>query len=454
LNFLTRAIGLAAPIALLALPFALTIGPAVSEPCIGTLIAALIHASVVRHDWSWLWRPWFLFAALWCGWLIICSLPGIAAAETFPLWTLQAVLTMRLPLCAAAIAWLLGQRGGLSRALHAAVVLVALYIVVQLGWQFVTGANFFGEPMRDNGLLTGPFNRPRAGPIMMLLFFPVLLPPVAWLVARGAFGRFMGAGLLAAGFAVLLPIGQRMPILLVGLGLVVAVLMLPALRRAAIVAVFVGSVVLAAGAILFPQAQHRLTVHFAGLMGDFPSSHHGLIFSRALAMADAHPWHGRGFAAFRTGCAEERYFVVLLDSQPKDGGGADICVTHAHNLYLEALTDAGWPGLLLFSGFAIASLLTLVRPAYARHTGLSRYPRLQPGEEKHVDTRIRGHDDGGIAATRDPIAIALFIAAFLYLWPIAAGNPFTNAYTGGWFILLLGWGLAPKENPRLSPGVP
>jgi len=436
LIFFTRAAAYVAPVALLLLPLGLTIGPAVSEACIAILIAALIAASVTQRDWSWLWRPWFLLAAVWCTWLIICSLPGIATAETFPRWTVQALLTIRLPLCAAAIAWLLGQRPGLSRALHAVVVLVTFYIVVQLGWQFVTGANFFGEPMRDNGLLTGPFNRPRAGPSLMHLFFPVLLPPVAWLVAQGALGRFMGAGLLAAGFAVLLPIGQRMPILLVGLGLVVAVLMLPGLRRAAIVAVFVGSLVLAAGAILFPQAQHRLTVHFAGLMADFPSSHHGLIFTRAIAMAEAHPWHGRGFAAFRTGCAEERYFVPLLDSQPKDGGGTEICVTHAHNLYMEALTDAGWPGLLLFTAFALTTLVTLARSVSPR------------------DTRMREHDDRGGEATSDPVATALFIAAFLYLWPVAAGNAFTNAYTGGWFILLLGWGLAPKENPRLAPGVP
>lgn len=421
--FFGRAAGWAAPVALLILPIGLTLGPAVTEPCVAVLIAWLLTDSAMRRDWAWLRQPWLLFALAWWGWLVFCSLPGIAAEGVFPHWTLQALLAVRLPLCAAAVAGLLAARPALARWLSAAVVLVALYVLGQLALQFLTGKNLFGHAMRDNGLLTGPFARPRAGPTLMHLFFPVLLPPVAWLIARGAFGRFMGAALLAAGFALLLPIGQRMPILLVGFGLVVTVLLLPALRRTAVIAVFVGSVVLAAGAILFPAAQHRLAVHFTAQMADFPNSHYGLIYTRAVAMAAQHPWHGRGFAGFRTGCEEARYFVPALDSQPRDAGGAGICVTHAHNLYLEALTDSGWPGLALFGMFACAVLWAL-------------WPRRDP-------------DTG-----RNPLLTGLFITALLHLWPVSASNAFTNPYMGAWFVLLLGWGLFRHQSTTPLAGTP
>lgn len=431
------ALSILAPLALLLLPAGLTLGPAVTEPCIAILIISLLIGSRLHHDWRWVFRPWFLFALAWWAWLVACSLPGIAADETWPRWTLQALLTIRLPLCAAAVARLLETRPSLARWLRIVVVLVALYIVAQLALQFLTGKNLFGHAMRDNGLLTGPFDRPRAGPTLMHLFFPVLLPPVIWLIARGQLGRWAGTALLTMGVAIFLPIGQRMPILLVGFGLVVSVFLLPALRRPAIVAIFIGSVVLAAGAILFPQAQHRMASHFATQMADFPNSHYGQIYTRAAAMAAQHPTHGRGFSAFRTGCEDSRYFIPILESQPSDAGGAAICVTHAHNLYLEALTDAGWPGLALFSLFALVALMTLWP-----------YP---------VMVRAGGPSTPSLAITdypeRDPLQAALFIAALLHLWPISAANAFTNPYMGAWFALLLGWGLALKQKPRLAPGI-
>ena len=48
--------------------------------------------------------------------------------------------------------------------------------------------------------------------------------------------------------------------------------------------VLAGGVVLAAGSVLFPNAQFRLVHHFAEQMGRFPTSHYGLIFTRAAAM--------------------------------------------------------------------------------------------------------------------------------------------------------------------------
>ena len=406
-----------APFVLLGLPIALAFGPTLVEVCIGLLVGTLLVHSLLRHDWAWLRQGWLWLAIIWWAWLVMCSWPGIAAAPTWPRWTFQAVLMIRLPLCAASVLWVLRTSPFAARGLRWVVVLVAVYVVAQIGLQLVTGKNLFGFPMADNGLLSGPFDRPRAGPTLMHLFFPVLLPPVAWLLARGWLGWIGGTALLAAGVAVMLPIGQRMPVLLVGLGLVVAAILLPRLRRPALIAALTGIGVLALGGLAFPAAQHRMVTHFSEQMSIFHTSHYGLIYTRALAMAAQHPWHGRGFAGFRTGCEEARYFTPALGGTPADGGGAEICAPHAHHLYIEALTDAGWPGLVLFSAFVLAVLRALGR---------------------------------GLRASPEPLRVGLFIAALLHLWPLAASSAFTNIYMAGWFVLLLGWGLARAPGTRGS----
>jgi len=408
-GLMARRLDALAPWLVLALPVSVAFGRTAIEAVVGLLVAMFLVRSAMRANWHWLTRPWIALALLWWGWVVICSLPGLAQPGVWPRWSLQAVLMVRIPLCAAAVAWVVTARPEVSRRLQGVLAVMVLYVVAQLTIQFTTGANLFGVPMADNGLLTGPFDRPRSGALLTQVFFPLLLPPVLGLLKRGRWGWVAGTVLLATGVAVMLPIGQRMPAVLVGFGLLVAAWLVPVLRRPALIAAAAACVVLIAGLVAFPAAQYRMVGYFSQQLASFPTTHYGLIYTRAAAMAAEHPWHGRGFAGFRTGCVEERYFTPALGGDPADGGGGGICVTHAHHLYLEALTDAGWPGLTLFSAFALAALATLTR---------------------------------GLSANATPLRIGLFIAALLHLWPLAAGHAFTSAYTSAIFALLLGWGIA------------
>ncbi len=99
------------------------------------------------------------------------------------------------------------------------------------------------------------------------------------------------------------------------------------------------------------------------------------------------------------------------------GGGAAICVQHAHNHYLQALTDAGIVGLVLFCVMVASWLVALSR-------GL-----------------LRAAPDGGDGLLR-AWRVGLFAAVFIHEWPIASASAFTNMPLGGWFFLLLGAGLA------------
>jgi O-antigen ligase len=245
---------------------------------------------------------------------------------------------------------------------------------------------------------------------MSRLLLPVLLPPVAMLLARRGTGAKCGAyGLLLGGVCLMVLIGQRMPLLLTGLGLFVAALLLRPLRPLVLAAVVAATALTAATVVVSPPTYHRLVQKFSSQMDHFATSQYGELYARALEIGEQHPLTGRGFDGFRTGCPIPRYFRPSLDLSLADGGGAAICAQHPHNFYAQALDEGGVPGLALFAALAIAWLAPLAR-------GLWRDPR--------------------------PLRVGLFASVLIQLWPFASTSAFTSMPMGGWFFLLLGWGLA------------
>ena len=158
-------------------------------------------------------------------------------------------------------------------------------------------------------------------------------------------GVWAGLALMVAGVLVVVLIGQRMPVLLTGLGLFVTALLLPRLRTGVLAACAGAALLLAVSAVVVPPTFHRLIDKFSAQMEHFPDSPYGLITGRAVAMIAAHPLLGLGFDGFRHHCADPAYFTGLNGG---DGGGANVCVQHPHNHYLQAAVEAGIPGLVLF----------------------------------------------------------------------------------------------------------
>jgi hypothetical protein len=286
----------------------------------------------------------------------------------------------------------------------------AAWIAAQSLLQYATGRNLWGDPWGGDGELTGPFRKPRAGPPLARILFPALVPPAAALLARPGFVPKAGAyGLLLAGIAVMVLIGQRMPLMLTGLGMVVCGLLLRRLRPA-VLAVGIVGVALVAGSVAFsPPTYHRLVVKFTVQMDRFGSTPYGELYARAWEIGRQHPWTGRGVDGFRTGCPLPRYFVTTFDGRVPDGGGAAICASHPHNFYMEALDQGGFPGLALFSAAALGWL-------FATGRGLIRRP--------------------------DPLRVGLFASVFVQLWPLASTSGFISMPMGGWLFVMLGWGLA------------
>ena len=91
------------------------------------------------------------------------------------------------------------------------------------------------------------------------------------------------------------------------------------------------------------------------------------------------------------------------------GGALDGCNIHPHNHYLQAATDAGLPGLVLFCAMVLAWLAPLARGLWTRPS---------------------------------PVRVGLFASALIAQWPLASTSSAFAIEIGGIFFVLLGWGLA------------
>jgi O-Antigen ligase len=404
----------------LLLPLLLLHAHGVAEIAIGAVDLCFLLRCALTGEWAWLRTPWVWFAGAWWGWLVLCSLPipGTWLGEGGPRSLVQALATVRFLILVAAMEHLVLRTLQVRRWIWRLVAASAAWIVLNSVIQDIFGRNLIGWPPAGEGVLTGPFGTARAGPPMARIIIPAVLPPVAALLQRRNGRATAGAyALLLGSVAIMVLIGQRMPLVLTLLGLVVVAFLMRRLRPLVLSAAVAGALLLAASPIVAPAAYFRLVEKFSTQMEHFAVSPYGQLYARAWEVGVRNPMTGMGYDGFNTGCPRPEYFRPSFDGSQKQGGGAVICWDHPHNHYLQALDDGGFVGLLLFAAMELAWLLPLGR-------GLWRDP--------------------------DPLRVALFASIFIQVWPIQSTTAFTSMPVGGWFFLLLGWAMAETRfRPRI-----
>lgn len=391
------------------LPLFLTHGRGLAEFSISALSLLFLIRSVATADWLFLSENWMKWALLWWAWQIFCSLPVFDGVEKSGLT--QAILSIRFALFAAALQFWTLREGWARQWMMGLICACTCYIAVQIFMQALSGYNLFGVPRAADGTLTGPYAHSRAAAPLSRLAPPTLMLVFAALYTQlGARrGVILGVVLTALSLTALILAGQRMPTALMLLGIMLCALLYRPYRWVGLIGLMTTPVIML-GVKLF---SHRSTDHLITLahqqLAHFAQSHYGLIFTRVWMIVAQHPWTGLGFDAFRHGCPQPAYFHGFIGlGQRPDGGGAAICVQHAHNHYLQALSNGGWPGLILFVMMVIALLVA-----------------LWPREGRHHAWRV-----------------GLFVAFIVQEWPIASTSDFLNLPLGGWAFLLIGVGLA------------
>lgn len=375
----------------------------------------LLHSWQMR-DWAWLRAPWMKASLAWWIWLVFCSAIGVKGWPAL----VQALGAIRLMLLAAALGhWVLvGQVA--RRRLFLVLSVCAAWLVAQCWQQYLTGRNFLGQPpFPVSGALTGPFlGLPRAGSAYVLFIFPLLLPWAQRIMAvRPKLGPILAGGFLVFGMVTMVLIGQRMPIVLMLFGVVLLAWLLPETRRLALLALALAVLAVPATKLISPTVFAHIVLQFWDQLSHFTSSDYGMLYIRAIAILNAHPWFGGGHDAFRTLCSDPAYFKGLDWLGVTDAMVAtrpDACNIHPHQFYLEAASAGGYPGLLLFCAMTAMSVWTLWRAQ-----------------------RVAGLDD-----TQRLWRTAFLVQTAVAFWPIAATMDFLSVPSAGWIYLMLGWGLA------------
>ena len=411
-------------IAALTLPICLLYARAGAEICIGIIDILFLVQSARLRDWSWARQPWFVLGCLW--WLadMITSFPvpslglGPGGWRSFT----QALVLIRLLLLAAAFGHFVLTTPRARRDLWIVLALCTLWIAIECWQQAFTGVNIFGDHRWPDGALTGPFWAPRAGPPYTHLLFVAILPVIVWLYSRKTGASRIAAALLGiVGFFTTVMIGQRMPFLLAGLGLLVTALVLRPVRIPAIGLGVLALALIPATRLVSRPTFDKLVLETSRQAWHFAQSPYGELYTRAAVMIEHSPWHGFGFNGFLYFCGQKRFDGGLpaLGIGPTSlARGA--CNIHPHNFYLQAAVDAGIPGLILFALMNLAWMIALGR---------------------------------ALARRLDPLRLGLFIGVLTYAWPFASTDNFAVLPMAGWLFVMLGFGLAlgAESGPAMPP---
>ncbi len=394
----------------LALPVILPYARAIADALLSLIAILFLISRYVESDWDWLNAAHTRVMLVLWAWMLFCTLVA-AQVQTVE----QAVAALRFFVFAAALEnWVLADPRS-RRRLWYVVLGVAIWIVLECWQQYLSGASLFGYRRYIDGALTGPFQRPIAGGTYLAVLFPAFLPLCFMLLRRGGRLDWLYAiAALALAVATMLLIGQRMPSVLMLLGLCVTGLLFRQFRFPVVLTIVFGAILLALLPVVSPPTFGKLVVQFTQQLETFWQTPYGAIFGRAVTMIQANPWLGLGWDGFRDNCLRPEYLRGVSWLPIADPASPAGCNIHPHNYWLQIATTAGLPGLALFIAM---SILWLRRIA------------------------------GGAEYLKNDRRAALLVIVFVILWPIASATSLFTVPNAGWFFLLVGWGLAETRFP-------
>lgn len=374
----------------LLLPLLVPVGKAPVDIACSLVGVLFLVTHILRRDFAWLETPWIRVALVFWGYLFLRALfsddIGLALERAAP-WG-------RYPFFAFALAcWVITDRD-FSRKLLIATAIACLLIAADTMVQFLTGLSTTGNEKFRIDRLTGPFSKPRIGHTLAWMLFPVLLSCLH--VQREKWGwsllKIMAAGMLCF---VVIASGERAPTLLMLLGIGLAGLLVPALRRNLLWLVPLGAGAIALFLYLNPvmYERHVKQTH-KHMVERLWTSPYGKILRDSGRLFVENPVFGIGIQHYRVATA-------------KGGDALEQGQLHPHNFYVEISVEAGLVGLV-----GLLALFGSWIGSFIRHF------RLWYG---------------------DYLLTGLVIGIAIRLWPITFGPSFYASWNVIPLWLMVGW---------------
>lgn len=381
----------------IAIPVLLFCGKVTSDIAVSVIaVLFLIHSSLYGN-FLWLRDRWMQVAIALTAYMCLR-----AVITENPTWfNLGYSLSwIRFPVVMAALAyWLLPDKK-VRRLLLISLTGSLVFIMADCLFQFFTGTDIFGhKPFPYQGLqrLTGPFSNPRPGITVVWLIFPVML---AWSITRKT--RSWPTLLVAATMVTVFLTGERMALLLLGMGVGISFLVLPRYRVLLLVGCQAALLMIHLLVQERPEVKTRQVNATQQAVVSFSHTSYGLTARSAAYIFKYNPIFGSGVQSFKKECPKPEYGPTrdpqLLASR---------CPNHPHNLYLAWLSEYGLVGFALYFlmvGFWLLDLFRTRKFWFAV-----------------------------------PLVIGLVVTLFIRLWPLSAGTSHFSAWSAVPFWLLMGW---------------
>lgn len=342
---------------LISMPAVFALGNGAIEIVLSLLVVTYIAILIKHREFQDLKAIWFIaFILLW----IYLIARGLFASD---IWTsLKAALPMlRFPLLALAVAYFIRHNPIIKDKLFFLSAIALIFIAINAIVQIAIGHDLFSNMLVQHEhffRLTTPTGRQRIGYTCAFIMLPLLGYFLDALTnKRTNYVSFYVMGIaIILGFATIVLSGERMPLAITLLTLIIALLSIDKLRKKALIAMIVASSLVVLCIALSPQLHHRLISTTTIQLTNFQNDAYGKIYKTAYSMFLRDKLFGIGANQFSNLCH------TFIEEAKQDGMQ---CASHPHNYYLQMLTEGGLLGLAMFIIAVSLMLIQCLRGPHA-----------------------------------------------------------------------------------------